>query len=337
MACISAIERLHPDEMREIMVRVAAQPNGAAHFTRACAVSKSFRNFMEDSDVLRKVSFGDLFSRLEGRYELFSEVGGLVARCARAGNLDAQLMLAKVLIVSAATLCNAKMEAKHSDVSQDQYSTLCTGNTDLIDLDKATRILDEFSAQNTDAKELLDLVKNFLSEAKLRDFVEIQDYLKGFVALYLVPKEECPCEIFLDTFDRLCERNSRLLGVTSDSSTFFANIFSDLCKTGLTTMKVVGIDKEVYRPLLECSVRMNADDVGYETMMVHLDIVEPILKLGSRAAATQGCYELVAVKNDVLRIAAMLRQYLTLIMDHEVFVLCARESLLSSFCDLFDI
>ncbi|KAL9239487.1 hypothetical protein vseg_013802 [Gypsophila vaccaria] len=335
MAGINGIERLHRDEMREIMIRVAAQPNGAMDFTRACAVSKSFRVFTEDSDVLREVSLTDFFPGSEGRYELLAEAGGLVARCARAGNLDAQLLFAKVVIVSAATLCNAKMEAHHSDVSS-KFSALFTGSCNLINLGKSVRLLNHFSAPNTDRKELLDLVRNFLSQAKVRDLVEVQHHLKGFIALYLGPGKQHQYIIFLETLGSLCEKHSLLYGTTLDPHTLLLMIFKDLCKAGETMMRAVGVDEELYRPLQNCLVHMN-EDVGYETLMKQLVTVASILMLGGQAAMTKGDYEVLVVKNNVLRIATVLKEYLKRLIDHEAFVLSARESLLSGFSALFDI
>ncbi|KAK9748110.1 hypothetical protein RND81_02G036800 [Saponaria officinalis] len=336
MASLHGIEQLPEDGLREIMIRVASQPQGASDLARTFAVSTMFRNFFEDSDVLRSVSFEDLFPRLDGKYELFSEVGGLVARCARAGNLNARVILAKAVMVSASKLCKARTAA-HSDMSlEDRYSTLPAEHYNIDDLDKASRFLDHFSAQNTDPKELIDLVRDFLSLATVRDVVEMRHHLIDFIALYHVPGKKQQLEIFLVTLDRLCEKNAFPLELTSDPRTFLAEKFNELCKTGYNMMKNVGLDEEQFRPLLENLVQIS-EDVEFETVLMRLDVVEPIFKQGGLVAAAQGNNEVLLVNRGVLCIAAMLRGYLMLVIDHDVFIQKARELLSSSYSAVYSL
>ncbi|KAL9239486.1 hypothetical protein vseg_013801 [Gypsophila vaccaria] len=334
MASFRRIEQLAEDGLREIMIRVAREPHGARDLARTFTVSKTFHDFSADSDVLREVSFGDLLPCLDGQYELFAEVGGLVGRCARAGNQDAQLILAKAVMVSASKLGNARIVAAHSDTSLDRYATPSTENYSLADLGKAARFLDHFSAQNTDPKELLDLVTNFLAQAKLEDVVEMRHHLKNFVTLYLVPEKKCQHEIFLETLDRLCEKSTFPLELTTEPRAFLAEKFNELCKTGYTMMKSVGLDEAAYHSLLENLVEVTSD-VEYETVLQRLNIVEPILQQGGEAAAAAGNKELLLVNRGVLCIAAMLRGYLLLVIDHEDFIRKARDLLSTSFWSVF--
>ncbi|KAJ8452271.1 hypothetical protein Cgig2_006076 [Carnegiea gigantea] len=54
---------------------------------------KAFQQFVEDEDVLRVVAFDDV---LVTHWQLLQLKGGLVCRCAQAGQVQAQLILAKV-------------------------------------------------------------------------------------------------------------------------------------------------------------------------------------------------------------------------------------------------
>ncbi|KAK9748111.1 hypothetical protein RND81_02G036900 [Saponaria officinalis] len=329
MACFRGIEHMPSDALREIMIRVAGQPKGAADIARAFTVSKSLRNFAEDEDVLRAVSFNDLFPCLAGRHELLFEVGGLVVRCSRAGNSDAQFILSKVVLVSASMLSNAKMETAHSNASLDQYYNL-------RDLLKATHLLDHLSAQNTNPTELFGLVRNFLSRARPRDFVEMQRHLRSFVALYVVTEKKPQHQEFLTTLEKSCEKKSFPLAFSSDPLAYLIRHLNELCKTAQCWMNEMGIDEEVLHPLLQCTVEMN-DDVGYETVMERLDVIEPVLKIGGNMASTASDPLVLITNRGILCLAAMLRRQLKQLMNYEAVFQSRRGLLLASFDALFDI
>lgn len=92
----AALLDLHYDILKEILIRVAGSSNGAKDFAKAISVCKAFRQFVEDEDVLRAVAFDDLSIDGCRSRRLFQLMGGLVCRCAQAGQGQAQYILAKL-------------------------------------------------------------------------------------------------------------------------------------------------------------------------------------------------------------------------------------------------
>ncbi|KAH9623349.1 hypothetical protein KSS87_000321 [Heliosperma pusillum] len=335
MAHFKRIENLPRDALREIMTRVGGQPGGAADIARTFTVSKTLRNFVDDGDVLRSISFKDPFPCYVVQYGLLSEIGGLVVRCSRAGNLSAQFILSKVVLANSSNLCCAKIEASVSDASPSQHFTLSTRNCNLTDLHKATRLLDHLSVGNTDPAELLNLIRTFISHAKVEDIVEMQRHLKNFVALFLVHGKKPPFQQFLNTLDMLCEKGLFPL-VTSDPHNFVIERFNGVCTMGYNMMGNLAIDEVVYRPLLEFLVETN-DDVVYETLLKRLDLVEAILKTGGQLALIENNNDALLVNRGILCIAAMVRGFLMLLIEHGAFVQSAQSTLLAIYNAIFDV
>ncbi|XP_074277618.1 uncharacterized protein LOC141601252 [Silene latifolia] len=333
MAHSKGLENLPQDPLREIMTRVGQQPGGAADMARAFSVSKTLRDFINDGDVLQSISFKDVFPCSGIQHEQLSEIGGLVVRCSRAGNLSAQFILSKVVLASSSNLCSAKIEASHSDASLGQNSTLASNLTDLY---KATQLLDHLSVENTNPAELLNLVRTFLCRASVDDIVDMQRHLKNFVALFLVHGKKLLFQQFLNTLDQLCEKSLFPIVTASEPRNFVIEKLNGVCTMGYTMMGDIAIDEVVYRPLLECSVEMN-DDIVYEMLLERVDIVETILKVGGQIASAQNNQDALLLNRGILCITAMLRGYLRLLIDHTAFLQSTRIKLVVIFDTIFDL
>ncbi|KAL9239484.1 hypothetical protein vseg_013800 [Gypsophila vaccaria] len=330
MACFEGIEQLPKDDLLEIMILVARQPGGAIDITRAFAACKTFGEFIKDKTVLQAVSFKDLFYQLPRKYEPFSEADGLVARCARAGNPNAQLVLAKIVMVNASKLCAAKVESTRFDGFSKQFSTLT-----ISDVDKAAQFLGHFSAQNTDPSELLHLIRDFLSRGKVRDFVEMHHHLENFAAFYLVPGKAPQFQNFILLLDKLCKSTIPVVGF-SNPLTPVIEKFNVICFMGRDLMKNLGIEEAVYSPLVQNLTRIS-DDVDYETMMERLKIVEPVLKLGGDVAKHLGNRQDFRTIKGFSSTVVILRGQLKQLMYHEAYFESNRGTLLASFEALFSV
>ncbi|KAH9617575.1 hypothetical protein KSS87_004013 [Heliosperma pusillum] len=335
MAHFKGIENLPLDALREIMTRVGRQPGGVADIARTFTVSKTLWNFVDDGDVLRSISFKDSLPCFVVEYEQLSEIGGLVMRCARAGNSSAQFLLSKVVLANSSNLCSAKIEASVSDAPPSQQSTLSTRNCNLADLHKATRLLDHFSVENTDPGEIVDIIRTFLSRAKVKDIVEMERHLKNFVALFLVHGKKPLLQQFLDSLDQLFEKSS-ISFTMSDELTFLIEKFNWVCTMGQNLMGAFIIDEVVHRPLLDCLIETN-DDVVYETLLHRVDIVEAMLKVVGQMALSANDNGAVLMNQSSLSITAMLREYLMLLIEHGVSVQSAQRKLLASYNAIFDV
>ncbi|KAA8542514.1 hypothetical protein F0562_023666 [Nyssa sinensis] len=76
------------------MILVAQAPDGAANLARAVSISRVFMETAEDRNVLKVVVFDNV--RILDQYMLFQQINGLLNRCAQAGNVAAQFLLAKL-------------------------------------------------------------------------------------------------------------------------------------------------------------------------------------------------------------------------------------------------
>lgn len=89
---------LHSDLLKIIIVMVAKSSSGAVDLANTLSVCKVFMKVADDEDVLKAVDFDNV--KLSDRYEKFQLISGLLTRCANAGNMKAEYMLAKVVLVS---------------------------------------------------------------------------------------------------------------------------------------------------------------------------------------------------------------------------------------------
>uniref|UniRef100_A0A5B7BHV7 Uncharacterized protein n=1 Tax=Davidia involucrata TaxID=16924 RepID=A0A5B7BHV7_DAVIN len=96
------ITDLHFDLLMYIMIFVAKSSNGAANLARAISVSRVFMKVAEDRSVLQAVVFANV--RVSHQYELFQQINGLLSRCAQAGNVAAQYLLAQIILLSSSQL-----------------------------------------------------------------------------------------------------------------------------------------------------------------------------------------------------------------------------------------
>ncbi|KAH9618486.1 hypothetical protein KSS87_008899 [Heliosperma pusillum] len=358
MAHFNRIEKLPLDALREIMTRVGQQPGGAADIARTITVSKTLRNFVDDGDVLRSISFKDSLPCFFLHYDLLSVLGGLVVRCARARNSSAQFLLSRVtyflkrlinpsmifmkslmkfqilvtkhylspqvVLMESSTLCCAKIEASVGGL----HSTDATRNCNLASLQKATRLLDHF-----DPEEILDIIRTFLSQAEVEDIVGMESHLRNFVALFLVHGKKPLLQQFLDTLDELCGKSSFPL-LRSNPLFVLINKFNEVCIVGHNLMGNIIIDEVVY-DLLEYLVETN-DDVVYETLLESLDIVQPLLKVGAQMMSTRKNKRAVLANSCNLRLAAVLRKHLMLLIEHKASTQSAHRKLLASYNAIFD-
>ncbi|KAJ9688903.1 hypothetical protein PVL29_014519 [Vitis rotundifolia] len=96
------ITDLHFDVLKLIIVLVANSSNGAADLARTLSVSRVFMAFAGDRDILRVVVFDNL--KLSRKFQSLQNVKGLIYSCAHAGNISAQYLLAKTLLLATSKL-----------------------------------------------------------------------------------------------------------------------------------------------------------------------------------------------------------------------------------------
>ncbi|KAH9617574.1 hypothetical protein KSS87_004012 [Heliosperma pusillum] len=335
MAHFNRIEKLPLDALREIMTRVGRQPGGAADIARTFTVSKTLRNFVDDGDVLRSISFKKSLPCFVVQYEQLSDIDGLVVRCARAGNSSAQFLLAKVVLANSSNLCSANIEASVSYPFPSRRYTFSTRNCNLADLHKAARLLNHFSVENTNPAEVVGIIRTFLSRGNFDDIVEMQRHLRNFVALFLVHGKKALLQQFLDSLDQLCEK-SLIPFAASDQLTFLIDEFNWACTMGHNLMQDIIIDGVVPPPLLDYLFEMDGD-VVYETLLQRVDTVEAMLKVvGQMLSSVNDNGALLMIKSS-LCITGILREYLMLLIDREASVQSAQSLLLASYNAIFDV
>ncbi|KAJ8452291.1 hypothetical protein Cgig2_006096 [Carnegiea gigantea] len=109
---LSSLPRV--DEVAAIMHEIEVTKAEASYLQeyREQAISELqalLRHFLEDEDVLRAVAFDDML--VSSRWGLLQLKGGLVYRCAQAGQVQAQLILAKVVLMRTSQLLSVSNEA----------------------------------------------------------------------------------------------------------------------------------------------------------------------------------------------------------------------------------
>ncbi|CAL5362352.1 hypothetical protein CsSME_00053701 [Camellia sinensis var. sinensis] len=96
------ITDLHYDLLKIIMLFVVKSSKGGVHLARAISVNRDFAKFANDEDVLRAANFDNL--GLSDHYESYQCIHGLINKCSQAGNVTAQYMLSKIILVTSSQL-----------------------------------------------------------------------------------------------------------------------------------------------------------------------------------------------------------------------------------------
>ncbi|XP_059644451.1 uncharacterized protein LOC132286188 [Cornus florida] len=175
------ITDLNPDVLKLLMILVAKSSNEAADLARAISVCEAFMNIAAYEDVLREVNFSNV--TLPKRYELFQYINGLLNRCAKAGNVTAQYMLAKTVLVSAAQFFLIDIPHDNSEsVAADQY-IIDRASGRLVSVNHARStfiahfIVDQASTSDTSNRSLCHkLVRLFLCQCSPRDLIEMRPH-----------------------------------------------------------------------------------------------------------------------------------------------------------------
>ncbi|KAJ8452290.1 hypothetical protein Cgig2_006095 [Carnegiea gigantea] len=176
----AALIDLHYDVLKEIVIRAARSSDGAKTFAKTISVCKDFRQFVDDRDVLRAVCFDDLL--MSGGWELF-QLRGLICRCAQAGHVRAQFILAKLLTAKEAT----DQEEASSLTAQASYGNLPKGNV------QVSSFLKNFLPDQTCPHFFIgfhfNFVKLFLSRARVSEFQEMELHLKNYMEYVIKCRE----------------------------------------------------------------------------------------------------------------------------------------------------
>lgn len=205
----AALLDLHYDILKEILIRVAGSSNGAKDFAKAISVCKAFRQFVEDEDVLRAAAFDDLSIDGCRSRRLFQLMGGLVCRCAQAGQGQAQYILAKIILMSTSQLLTLKQVAEDQEASSSSTLLAKDGNLPK-EVAQVSDFLENFLPARTCPNFIgyhLDFVKIFLSGARLGELREMDIYIKHYMR-YLIEcgqhDHECQTILrhFVDKLDR---------------------------------------------------------------------------------------------------------------------------------------
>ncbi|KAK1357676.1 hypothetical protein POM88_050932 [Heracleum sosnowskyi] len=86
----------------QIILFLVQSPVGAADFARILSVCKSFLLFAGDERILKLVNF-DIRMELKNFYR-YQHINSLLVKCSEAGNVAAQFLLGKVILVSSSQL-----------------------------------------------------------------------------------------------------------------------------------------------------------------------------------------------------------------------------------------
>ncbi|KAM7471450.1 hypothetical protein LguiA_009633 [Lonicera macranthoides] len=95
---MAEITDLQYDLLAYIMILMVQSSDGSENLARTITVCKSFRSFAQDETILKAVVFDE--ARATSCFQLFQKITGLLFKCARAGNLSALFLLAKIMLLS---------------------------------------------------------------------------------------------------------------------------------------------------------------------------------------------------------------------------------------------
>ncbi|XP_010678424.3 uncharacterized protein LOC104893977 isoform X2 [Beta vulgaris subsp. vulgaris] len=301
----SAIENLPLDALRQIMVRVAEPPNGAIEILHTFYMCKAFQDFSEDEDILSTVVFEDLSTYclslcdpfsvhkweasgspdISSQFQAFQHIGGFVHRAAKTGNLSAQLILAKLILMSTSELLHAKNEASNPEVPPQNDK-----DDKLSRRAKASSLVAHFTGQATDANtegKLLhyELVKKLLIQADLEEIQNVKPYLQDYISYFLHPAVKSHHDKFLTLLEELDEIHTTIfLRATAES---FARAFNNLCVTGSKTMLALGVNLRILRAL-KLSLVKEKDYFSPDNLIERFGTVENLLKEGLKEATGRG-------------------------------------------------
>ncbi|KAK9278463.1 hypothetical protein L1049_028028 [Liquidambar formosana] len=210
------ITDLNFDVLKYIMLFVAQ--SGAENLARAVSVCRMFMELAMDKDALKAAVFDNV--RLSGRYELFQQINGLISRSAHAGNMTAQYMLAKIILVSSSQLLEMESKAAYSNSSSknhfsaDQADESKVPNDDTLAVSKdgtlASSFMAEFTMNQSYNRKLssrslyhFELVKLFWRQCSPHDLSEMRLHFNRYFMYYVGSGGERDL-IFFDFIKNMC-------------------------------------------------------------------------------------------------------------------------------------
>lgn len=243
----AALADLHYDILKEILIRVARSSEGAQNFAKAISVCKAFRQFIEDGDVLRDVAFDDL--SMDGHWELFQLTGGLICRCAQAGQEQAQFLLGKIILVSTSQLVITKKHAIEKGKASSSSSAQAKDVSLQRKITQLSSFLESFLPHRTCPNFIgshINFVKIFITLARLSDFEEMEQCLKIYMIYFMsrgehdIPQLINFFEQFFHFFKMVCSFEEELEPETHT----FSGMVRDLCLVSSQTLQRLGLKKE---------------------------------------------------------------------------------------------
>ncbi|XP_059643483.1 uncharacterized protein LOC132285329 [Cornus florida] len=197
------ISNLHVELLQYILTLVAQSSDGAADVARAKSVCKALMNASEDPDVLKAIGFNNV--RISGQYKLFQHSNGLLKLCAQAGNVAAQYLLAKMVLVTSSQLLTRQLEKERLESSSGEP---CSGEVPM-EYTLAALFMIHFmpgeastSAASHPSLSHYDLVRLFLCRCSPYDLVEMRPHLNHYISYFIGPDDD-DCLVLYESIRKL--------------------------------------------------------------------------------------------------------------------------------------
>ncbi|XP_074376035.1 uncharacterized protein LOC141717747 [Apium graveolens] len=105
-----------------IILLLVQSPGGATDFARMVTVSRNFNLFVQDERILKVVNF-EIKMELKN-FKRYQHINSLLVKCSEAGNVAAQFLLGKVILVSSSQPLFGEWQKVERDVHPCVFPTL---------------------------------------------------------------------------------------------------------------------------------------------------------------------------------------------------------------------
>ncbi|XP_074374950.1 uncharacterized protein LOC141716655 [Apium graveolens] len=183
-----------------IILLLVQSPGGAADFATIISVCRNFNMFAQVEDILEVVNFK---IKLELKnFKRYQHINSLLVKCSEAGNVAAQFLLGKVILVSSSQLLLCEWKKVEHDAHPCDFATLselgCILATDVPNEDhKVSSFMAYFLPEQVSNNEVsrtrlvhYQLVKVFLLNGSHRDLAEMSTFLTSYVRFFTSGGEE---------------------------------------------------------------------------------------------------------------------------------------------------